>query len=385
MIVRERILESARDAGVELTIESVGVGLAGISIRGVTAKSPRVPGAELRADEIFAAGMSARDVRVRGVDVKLQGHATEVGPPLLALYEQNRARLAGGGGESRRIAVVAAHVSWTGVLGAGTSVEAFEVGTDFESRSAGAEEIRANVSRFEVKTKRTVFGPWAATFDRHPTTSRLRVLLDPPVPDGPSALFVLDQASATRLTVKVPRSPIGRLGIRPADLGLPADLATEVELKLEGGMSPNQRIEGAGRLDLFGAKLPALKSPVDVKIEGAAAVLPGKPLDLEWTTLTLGRFLANVTGTLTPTDLGFRLDASWRTLPISCEKLARAEAKALGPIAAALQEMARKSGVARVTGTANASGLVKYDTKIPDDGTVTFVTRETCGLSIFGM
>ena len=101
--------------------------------------------------------------------------------------------------------------------------------------------------------------------------------------------------------------------------------------------------------------------------------------------MTLGPFLANVTGTLTPTDLGFRLDAAWRTVPISCEKLARAEAKSMGPIAVAVQDLARSTGLARVTGTAQSSGLVKYDSKTPDEGTVTFTVRDACGLSIFGM
>ena len=79
------------------------------------------------------------------------------------------------------------------------------------------------------------------------------------------------------------------------------------------------------------------------------------------------------------------LDAAWRALPTPCEKLARAEARSLGPIAAALQDLAQATGVARVTGTANASGLVKYDTMSPDEATATLLTREACGLSIFGM
>jgi serine/threonine-protein kinase len=384
MIVRDRILAAAREAGVDLTIDRVGIGLGGVSVRGVTAKLQRVPGASMKAEEIFATGFSAREVRVRGLDVALEGHASDVGPALLAFYEANRARLAGGT-ETRRISLVAARVSWNGVLGEGTHLDAGEVGTEFESRSVGAEDIRSNVGRFEVKTKRTVLGPWAATFERNLSASRLRILFDPPVPDGPSALLVWGKSTAPHLTVKIPRSPIARLGIRPEELGLPGDPGTEVELKLEGGQSPSTRIEGSGRLDLFALRLKGLKSPIDVKVEGAASGPPGKPLELEKTTMTLGPFLANVTGTLTPTDLGFRLDAAWRTLPISCEKLARAEAKSMGPIAAAIQDLARTTGLARVTGTAQGSGLVKYDSKTPDQGTVTFTARDACGLSIFGM
>ena len=92
-----------------------------------------------------------------------------------------------------------------------------------------------------------------------------------------------------------------------------------------------------------------------------------------------------MTGAVAATDLGFRFDAAWRIVPVPCERLARAEARSLGPVAVALQDLARSTGAARVTGTANASGLVKYDTKTPDEATVTLITRETCGLSIFGL
>ena len=384
-IARDRIMASAREAGIELTIERVGVGFGGVSVRGVTAKVASVPNAEFRAEEIFSAGLSGNDIRVRGLDVRLEGHASAVGPALLAFYEDNRKRLAGSPSEPRRVSVVAAHVTWAGVLGEGTRLDAGEIGSDVTSRLVGSEEIRTNVGRFEITTARTTFGPWASTFERNVSTSRLRVLLDPPVPDGPNALFVWGKSTPTHVTVRVPRSPIGRLGLRPAELGLPADPATEIEVKLEGGQSPSTRVEGTGRADLFGLRLNGVKGPVDVKLEGAASGMAGRPLELEKTTVTLGPFLANVTGTVIPTDLGFRLDAAWRTLPIPCEKLARAEAKSLGPIAVAIQDIARATGAARVTGTAHASGLVKLDTNSPDSSTFTFTTREACGLSIFGL
>jgi len=385
MIVRDRIVASARSAGVVLTIERVGIGVSGISLRGLTAKVERIPNADLRADEIFVSGFSAREVRVRGLAVTLGGPATEVGPALVKLYEDNRARIAGTPGDPRKISVVAARLTWTGILGVGTSLEAAEIGAELESRGTLSEDVRANLGNVQIRTAHTTLGPWAGAFDRNPTTSRFRLLLDPPVPDGPSALLVWGRVSPLHLTVKIPRSPLARLGLRYADLGLPADDRTELELKLEGGQNPNMRIEGSGRLDLFGARLKALKTPVDAKVEGFASGMPGKPLDLEKTVATVGPFVANVTGTIAPSDLGFRLDAAWRTVPIPCERLVRAEARSLGPIAAALQELAHASGAARVTGTAVASGLVRYDAASPDEATSTLVTRETCGLSLFGL
>jgi hypothetical protein len=385
MVARDRIIASAREAGIELTVDRVGIGFGGVSVRGVVAKTSRAPGLEVRADEIFASGLSAREVRVRGLDLKLTGDVADVAPALLALYEDNRARIAGTPSDPRKIAVVAAHLAWDGALGEGTHLDASEIGADIESRGVGSEDVRTSIGQINLKTPRTTFGPWASSFDRNASTSRLRILFDPPVPDGPSALLVWVSGLPPRLTVRVPRSPIARLGIRPEELGLPADPATEVEVDIEGGQSPNARIEGSGHIDLFDARLKGLKGPIDVKLEGAASGPLGKPLDLEKTTLTLGPFLANVTGTISPSDAGFRLDAAWRTQPISCDKLARAEAKSLGPFAAALHDVAHATGVARVTGTAQGSGLVEYDTKTPDQGALTFVTHDACGLSIFGL
>ncbi len=384
MIVKDRILASAREAGIELTIDRIGIGLGGVALKGVTAKAARVPGGELHVDEVFASGFSAREVRVRGADVKLSGDVSTVGAALLDFYESNRSRLAGGS-EARKVSITGTHITWDGFVGEGSSLEAGEVGCELESRAVGSEDIRATIGRFEVKTKRTTFGPWAGSFERNPAASRLRFLFDPPVPDGPSMLVVWGKGLTPKITVRIPRSPLARLGIHPDQLGLPGDVGTELEVKFEVGQSPTMRYDASLKADIFGLRLKGLKSPVDVKIDGTASGLPGKPLDLEKTTMTVGPFLANVTGTLQPTDTGFRLDAAWRTVPVACEKLARAEAKSMGPIAAALQEIAHTTGAARVTGTAQASGIVKYDSKTPDEASATSITREACGLSIFGL
>ncbi|MDB4942293.1 MAG: hypothetical protein JWP97_1827 [Labilithrix sp.] len=384
-IIRARVIAAAQEAGVELTIERVGVGFGSVSLRGVSAKTLRVPNALVHADEIFVTGLSARQVRVRGLELTLAGPLDVVVPSLQRFYEDSRPRFAGSPADPRKVTLVSGHVTWTGIYGEGTQLQAGEVDTELESRGVGLEDIRASVGSFSVKTRRTTFGPWGGTYDRATGSSRIRLLFDPPVPDGPSALVVWTPTSPPHLTLKIARSPITHLGLRPAELGLPADETTELELKLEAAQSPTMRNEASGTLSLFNVRLKGLKQAVDVKLEGGASGQPGRPLDLEKTTMTVGPFLANVTGTVQPTDLGFRLDATWRTQPVACEKLARSEAKAMGPFAAALQDIGRATGIARVTGTANASGVVKYDTRTPDDVASTLLAREACGLSIFGM
>ncbi len=383
-LLRARIVDAARDVGVEVTIDRVSLGMTGLHARGVTATAPRLPGAQARVDDLFFVGPWGREVRVRGLLATLHGAGSEVGPAWLAFYEQHRARLEATTGTPRTILLIDSRLTWEGAFGEATHLEVGDLGAEFESHGTDGEEVRASAGRLEVTTPRTVLGPWAGTFDRSGTTSRVRLLFDPPVPDGPSLLLLFGDAP-TRLTLKIARSKLERLGFHLKEGSTSLGPDTELEMSLEGSQRPNERLEGAGRLDLFGARVRGLKSAVDVTLQGSASGRAGKPLELEKTTLSAGPFLANVSGSITPTDAGFRVDASWRTLPIACEKLARAEAKALGPVALAVEDLARATGALRVTGTANASGLARYDSKTLDDASLTYVTRETCGLSLFGM
>jgi hypothetical protein len=70
---------------------------------------------------------------------------------------------------------------------------------------------------------------------------------------------------------------------------------------------------------------------------------------------------------------------------MTCEKLAKAEAKSLGALASTLQAIGQSTGAFRVTGTVNASGVVKYDSAHPEEASLTWLAKETCGVSIFGM
>jgi hypothetical protein len=253
-----------------------------------------------------------------------------------------------------------------------------------DSKGAGTEDVRASIARFDVKTTEASFGPWELTYDRTRDVTRARLVLDPPIMDGPHVLLVWNRSGSTLLTAKIPRSPFANLGIHPAELGLPADAATELEVSIEAEEAAQGRTTGSGRIDLWGARVKGFSGPVDVRIDGAVSGLAGKPFDLEHTTVTVGPFVASVAGTLQLRGGGFRVDATWKTQPILCEKLARAEANKLGTIVEALQDLAHKTGAARVTGTANASGLFRYDTKTPRDVGLTWTTKETCGVSLFG-
>ncbi len=383
MIVRDRILANAREAGIDLAIDGVGVSTSGVTLRGVTMHIPTIQGVEVKADEVFASGFSAAKVRVSSPSVTIDGSAQDVGARLVRFYQQDHSRFAGSAAEPRHVSIVGARVAWTRPFGEGTRVDASDVGAELDSK--GVDDLRTSVGRFEVKTKKTTLGPWSASFDQAGGSSRARVLFDPALPDGPSALYVFGADVVPKVTVRIPRAPLAQLGVRPDELALPADPSTELEAKIEGGTTPSQRIEVTFKIDLWSARVKLWKSPVDIHLDGLASGLPGKPLELDHTTATVGPFKAGVTGTVTPDSDSVRLDVAWRTVPIACQTLVKAEAKSVGPLVATLQELAQKLGAARVTGNAQAVGIVKYDTRTPDDASFTITTKESCGLSIFGL
>jgi hypothetical protein len=74
----------------------------------------------------------------------------------------------------------------------------------------------------------------------------------------------------------------------------------------------------------------------------------------------------------------------FKTLPTACDRLAHAEAKQAGALATLLKSLGQPATALRVFGQVNAQGVVKYDTAAPEDVSMTWLSKDTCGLSIFG-
>jgi serine/threonine-protein kinase len=384
MIVKDRIISTARGMGIELTIDKIGLGWSNVTMRGVTARSASLPGVDVKVQEVFSDTWQGKNIRVTGAELRLDGNAKELMTSSFSFYEQRRAKLGGSAAEPRHVSVAGARVSWDKPFGEGTHVEASDVGIELDSKDTDV--LRTNVGRFEVKTKRTTFGPWTGEYESDANGgSRIRLVLDPALPDGPSVLYVWGKAVTPKLTIHIPREPLANLGIKPADLGLPADPGTELEVKVEGGLAPSTRIEGLGNIDVYGVRVKQWKQPVDIHIGGGVTAPPGKPLELDHTVATIGPFQTLVAGTITPRDDGLRVDATWRTQPIPCDKLVKAEAKSLGSFVDTLHDLVKATGAVKVTGTAYGAGLLKWDSDVPDDATFTVTAKESCGMTLFGM
>jgi hypothetical protein len=302
---------------------------------------------------------------------------------LVDLVAANRKRLAGTTSSPHHLSIVSAHLSWTDP--GKSHLHAGDIGVELDSHGVGVEDVKGTVGRFEVGAGGAAFGPWSCGFERTASNARVRVMFDPPVPDGPSAWVLWTRDLPTQLNVKIPRSSLANLGIIPADLGTIANDTTDLEVSLGAVLSDSERSEFTLDAALWGARVQGFSGPTDVHIEGAGSALPGKAFDLERTSVTVGPLVAHLTGTVMVHDADLRLDAAFKTVPIACERFVSAEAKRMGTWAATLEAFGQATRALRVTGTVNASGTVKYDTKTPKEAQVAWLAKETCGVSIFGM
>src|SRR5262249_5757845 len=140
VVVRDRAVASAREAGFEISIERVGVGFGGVSLRGIQAKASRTPGITATIQEIFLAGTSASDVRILGPDAKLDGDRSDLEAGLMMLIASHRAKFGGTPSSPRHLSIVNARLTWQGITGEGSRLEAGGIGLELDSRSRGTED-----------------------------------------------------------------------------------------------------------------------------------------------------------------------------------------------------------------------------------------------------
>lgn len=381
--VLERWLVSrARDVGLTLTIERVGVSVRGFTLHGVTVTAPALPALTLRAGEVVVQGGAGREVAIvrATATIAARGATSQLGAEAAALYERTVPLLAGDDDAPRHIVVAGATLTAEGVLGT-SAVQASNIDVTMDLRKK-SREVRASVGRLEVRTETGTFGPWAATLEDTERSARARLIFDPPVPDGPHALLLWSRGQGPLLTVQVARTRLANLGV-PV-LGAAVSPATEIAVSLERRIDAASRVLAKGKLELFGVRPGGFASPVDVVVEGQAQGTSGAPLTLDKASATVGPFVASIAGSVTEASDGVRFDGSFRTRPIACSDIARAEAKKLGVLATLVHDTALRSGAVRVTGSAQAQGTFTFDSRTPNAGALDFTTAESCGLSLFG-
>jgi hypothetical protein len=382
-IAKSRAIGTAREAGFDMTADDVSVGISTVTLRGVKLKAIKVPGVTASADEIFVKGFTPKEIRVTGFAFTVEGPTSDFEMGLALMLQENRVRFAGTAAAPKKYTIANGHLEWKGPNGTGFEAERFGVTVD--TKGNGTEEVHGSVDKTYYRTGKTALGPWTSSLDATPSSLRFRLGLDPAVPDGPSILVVTSANGPTQVTAKIGRSSFANLGLNPNELGLPADGSTEIETNIIGTIAPDGKIAFAGPASLWGLRVKDVPKPVDVKIDATVTGTAGRPLDIDHTsTIAFGPFVAGLTGTITEKDGNVRLDVLAKANPIPCATLARAEAKTMGNFGQMLTALGQAVSPFSIVGAVNATCAVQWDSGKPDETSITWVARETCGLSIFG-
>lgn len=382
-IVKSRAVSQAREAGFEMTAEHVGVGFGTATFKDVTLKAIKVPGVVIKIDQLGVTGASVKELHAVGMDFELSGDPKDWDVGLMLLLSENRIRFAGTPQAPRHFTIAGSHFAWTGVNGLGA--DASDVGIDVESRGNGNEDVKVSIAKLLYKTPKTTIGPWGATVEETPTSNRVRVALDPAVPDGPSILAVTAPGTAaTTITVNILRTSMVNLGLKPTELGLPADGSSEIESKMSGTVTPD-KITLTGTNQFWGLRVAGVPKPLDVMTTIGLEGPPGQTLDIQHgSNIQFGPFNAQLTGTVTTQVNGLRVDAIATAATISCATLTRAQSNTMGSFTAMMGALGQAVTGLKPIGNVSLSASLKYDTSDPSATSVTWLAKETCGLSIFG-
>ncbi len=375
--LRRACIEEAMAHGIALTIDDAKVTRSGFSLIGVKATATDVPGASAEATEvrIDTQDLHPQKLTATGMLISLDGRWTDVA----AAFARWRASEHGGqGGAWAPVSIVidGSRVLWRGPLGENARVEA--TGLHFDVAWPNHEPaVHATSSHVTAAVPGATLGPWRVDLDREPGASRVRVALDPDVPDACTVLVVGDGETITAADVVIPRSPIARLGIPQAALGLSGDL--QLEARVHYAVS-GTRVIGVAKGALYGATVQGMSRPLDVAWDVSAnGDHRGGEIDLREARIAVGPLVGTALGTLKTFEDGFRVDVAWHAGPVPCA----AFDAPLGPgqpfdIAYALRKLAESARLARVMGEVAANATIAFDSRDLGATVVKFAPKANC-------
>ena len=380
--VRRAFIEEARVHGIALAIDDAKVTRAGFVLLGVKATAADVPGASAEAPEVQVQTRDLHPERLTatGMEIALDGRWSDVA----AAFARWRASDRGGqGGAWAPVSLVidGSRIVWRGPVGENARVEATDVHFD-AAWSEREPAVHATSSHVTVAVPGGTLGPWRVDLDREPGAARARVALDPDVPDACTALVVGDGTNVTTADLVIPRSPIGRLGIPQALLGLRGDVQLEahVHYALSG-----TRVNASAKGGLYGAAVQGMSRPLDLAWDASSNGDSRGEIDLREARVAVGPLVGPALGTVKTFDDGFRVDLAWHAGPVPCA----AFDAPLGPgqpfdIAYALRKLAESARLARVMGEVAATATLVFDSRDLGATTVNFAPKANCAFVLGG-
>jgi hypothetical protein len=394
--VRRRCIDEAADRGISLSIDSVEIHVDGFLLVGVGATLAEVPGAGVRAPEVRVqtSGLRPQVIRVRGAELTLDGDFRHVAAAF-GKWKASLERAAPGAWGTATVALEGSRAVWQGIIGENAKVEADDLHLHVTWPAYGP-EVHVRSDRVLLGVPGGTLGPWRIDIDRVPegplvgdgppraVSSRVRLALDPGVPDSSTVLVVGDDDRSTSVDVSVPRSPLGRLGVPPQLIGLRGkDLQVEATAHY-GALGPN-RAEASTKGGLHGIEAPGIPLPLDVTWEGAASGSPQGGLDLKNARLAVGPLAGAMTGMLKVFSDGFRLDLAWIANPAPC----KAFDTALGAgtpldIGFQLRKLAEAAGLTKIEGEVRARAALTFDSRDLGATRLDFTPEANCQVALFG-
>jgi hypothetical protein len=385
IVIRARCIAVAADHGVVLTVDHVDIGIGEVRLVRVAFSLRGVPqlAAHAADAQVTLSGLTPAKATIYALAVTIDGEEEAV-ESSLEKWRASQVKAAPAGESAAEaepaVDLVQASLTWTKVLGARAKLEAPDVSGGIDGASGAIHLLAEHLS---LTAGDATLGPWRVTLERGADGTRTNVELDPVVHGGPSALYVRSAAGALSIKVSVPPSPLSRIGFPPKAMKLGSDPNVEAQIAFE------ETVAGAASLTAAVSLSRAVFSgmPVDAALDLHAAGDVTKGLDVKQGTLKAGPLNANVSGTLKLFPDGARLALAWTGRPATCEEVGKElAAEALGGLGTQLGALAKDVGGIvglRVTGNAQASGLITLDSRDVNAASFTMTSNETCGLAFF--
>ena len=381
--VKHQVIEGAAAHGVSVTIDYASLTAGGVRLTGMRAGIVDLPWAEAVAPELLVEtrNLALARLTVKGAVLTIRGPWSQ----FEAAITRWAAGARGGGGADRgptELLVEGARVVWEPALGDDGRVEASGVHLSGAWRADGV-EVHVRSDRVTMAVAGGSLGPWRVDVDRVPGNSRVRVALDPGVPEACTLLVVGDDERTTYVDLEVPRSPPARLGLPRERLGLcgrDLQVAASVHYTLLGA----DHAEATARGGVYGIEAAGLARPLDVTWEGASAGDPRKGMDVRHARLAAGPLVGAVTGTVTTFDDGMRVALAWSGGPAPCSAFdAPLDSARPLDIADHLRTLAEAAGLAKVSGEVSARGDAVFDSRDLGGTRVDFVPTVSCQAPLF--
>jgi hypothetical protein len=381
--VKQQVVDAAAAHGVTLTVEGAGFDGSGFRLTGLRASAADLPGTSVEAPELLVETQSLKLSRLtlRAAVLTLDGPWSRVD----ALVDRWRAGAHGGVCSDclpSELVVDGSRVVWTHPMPESGNVEANDVHLGSAFRANGA-EIHVSSSKVTLDVPGGKLGPWRVDVDRTPGSSRVRVALDPAVPEACTVLIVGDDTRTSHVDVVVPRSPPARLGLPPAMLGLSGkDLQVEASIHysdLGGGHA-----EASATGGVHGIEAPGVPRPLDVTWEASAAGDPRSGMDVKKSRLAAGPLVGGLTGTVKTFDDGFRVELAWAAAGVPCAAFdTPLDSGQPFDIAFQLRRLADATGITKLSGEVSARGTATFDSRDLGSTRLAFVPAVSCQVALF--